>query len=68
MTEPLRLAPDPAVPPEPPGAERDDASSFEAFFEADKTGLYSALCLVTRDRHEAEELTQDAFVRGLTEP
>jgi DNA-directed RNA polymerase specialized sigma24 family protein len=30
--------------------------------------LYSALCLVTRDRHEAEELTQDAFVRGLTEP
>jgi DNA-directed RNA polymerase specialized sigma24 family protein len=27
--------------------------------------LYSALCPVTRDRHEAEELTQDAFVRVL---
>ncbi len=65
MTEPLRLAPDPAAPPGPLGAERDDPSSFEAFFESEKAGLYSALCLVTRDRHEAEELTQDAFVRVL---
>ena len=65
MTEPLRLAPDPAAPPGPVGAECDDPGSFEAFFESEKAGLYSALCLVTRDRHEAEELTQDAFVRVL---
>lgn len=63
MTEPLRLAPDHAAPPGPSGAERGDPSSFEAFFESKKAGLYSALCLVTRDRYEAEELTQDAFVR-----
>src|SRR6266508_4923880 len=65
MTEPLRLAPDPAAPPGPLGAGRDDPGSFESFFEAEKAGLYSALCLVTHDRHEAEELTQDAFVRVL---
>jgi RNA polymerase sigma-70 factor (ECF subfamily) len=39
--------------------------SFEAFFEQEKAGLYSALCLVTRNRSEAEELTQDAFIRLL---
>ena len=40
-------------------------ASFEDFFEEEKDGLYGALCLVTRNRHEAEELTQDAFVRVL---
>ena len=54
MTEPLRLAPDHAAPPGPAGAERRDPSSFEAFFESRKAGLYSALCLVTRDRYEAD--------------
>jgi len=39
--------------------------SFEEFFLRERAGLYSALCLVTRNRHEAEELTQDAFVRVL---
>lgn len=39
--------------------------SFEEFFQREKAGLYGALCLVTRNRHEAEELTQDAFVRVL---
>jgi RNA polymerase sigma factor (sigma-70 family) len=62
MTEPLRLIEEPgrsgtSVP--------DEHLTFEAFFEAEKAGLYSALCLVTRDRHEAEDLTQDAFVRVL---
>jgi RNA polymerase sigma-70 factor (ECF subfamily) len=49
------------------GAEAvtSNSSSFETFFEHEKEGLYSALCLVTRNRHEAEELTQDAFVRVL---
>ena len=38
---------------------------FEDFFDEQKDGLYTALCLVTRNRHEAEELMQDAFVRVL---
>jgi RNA polymerase sigma factor (sigma-70 family) len=41
------------------------ALSFEAFFEVEKDQLYRALCLVTRNRHEAEDLTQDSFVRVL---
>jgi len=39
--------------------------AFETFFEREKEDLYGALCLVTRNRFEAEELTQDAFVRVL---
>jgi len=34
---------------------------FEAFFEAEKDQLYR----VTRNRHEAEDLTQEAFIRVL---
>jgi RNA polymerase sigma factor (sigma-70 family) len=37
--------------------------SFDEFFTAHRDRLYRALCLVTRDPHEAEELMQDAFVR-----
>jgi RNA polymerase sigma-70 factor (ECF subfamily) len=40
-------------------------TSFEEFFQREKAGLYGVLCMVTRNRHEAEELTQDAFVRIL---
>jgi RNA polymerase sigma-70 factor, ECF subfamily len=51
------------------GPEGDAAASptvqFEAFFEAEKDQLYRALCLVTRNRHEAEDLTQEAFIRVL---
>jgi RNA polymerase sigma factor (sigma-70 family) len=39
--------------------------SFELFFQEERTRLYRALCLITRNRYEAEELTQDAFVRVL---
>jgi RNA polymerase sigma-70 factor (ECF subfamily) len=38
---------------------------FETFFETEVVRLYRALCLVTRDPYEAEELTQEAFVRVL---
>lgn len=38
---------------------------FEAFFQVEKDQLYRALCLVTRNRYEAEDLTQEAFVRVL---
>ena len=37
--------------------------SFEEFYEATFRRLFTALCLVTGDRHEAEEIAQDAFVR-----
>ena len=60
MAEPIRLAPDPVR-----FRGSEEPPPFEAFFEAEKAGLYSAMCLVTRDRHEAEDLTQDAFVRVL---
>jgi RNA polymerase sigma-70 factor, ECF subfamily len=39
--------------------------SFEDLFRSEKEALYRTLCFVTRNRHEAEELTQDAFVRVL---
>lgn len=58
MSDPLHLV----------GAEADvhaEAPSFEEFFEAEKIRLYRALCLVTRNRFEAEELTQEAFVQVL---
>ena len=41
------------------------APPFEDFFEQERDSLYRALWLVTRDRFEAEELTQEAFVRVL---
>jgi RNA polymerase sigma factor (sigma-70 family) len=60
MSEPARLT-------VAPGATLPAVivDSFEEFFEREKEGLFGALCLVTRNRHEAEELTQDAFVRVL---
>jgi RNA polymerase sigma-70 factor (ECF subfamily) len=60
MEEPVPFV---VVPPS--GVVGRQAVSFEVFFEAHKGELYATLCLVTRDRHEAEELTQDAFVRVL---
>jgi RNA polymerase sigma-70 factor, ECF subfamily len=38
---------------------------FEAFFLEHHEQLFRALWLVTRNRHEAEEVMQDAFVRLL---
>jgi RNA polymerase sigma-70 factor, ECF subfamily len=39
--------------------------SFEEFYEASLRRLLTALRLVTGDRHEAEEIAQEAFVRVL---
>jgi len=38
---------------------------FDEFFASYRHRLFAALCLTTGDRHEAEEITQDAFVRIL---
>ena len=37
--------------------------SFEAFFGLHNDDLLAALWLITRNRHEAEEIAQDAFLR-----
>jgi RNA polymerase sigma-70 factor (ECF subfamily) len=36
---------------------------FEGFFGSEYPALFGAMCLVTRDRYEAEEIVQEAFVR-----
>src|SRR5919198_683915 len=46
-----------------PRADQEPAT-FEAFFQAESPRLVRAMFLVTGDRHEAEEITQDAFVRA----
>jgi RNA polymerase sigma-70 factor (ECF subfamily) len=40
-----------------------DPISFEELFEAEHRRLFGALYLITRDRHEAEDIGQEAFVR-----
>ena len=40
-----------------------DPRAFGNFFEAHGDRLYGALCVISGNRHEAEDLTQDAFVR-----
>jgi len=39
--------------------------SFESFFEEHRSKVFGAMCLVTGNRQEAEEITQDAFLRLL---
>jgi len=40
----------------------ETAASFEEFFEVERTPLFRALCLMTGDAGEAEEIAQDAFL------
>ena len=49
-------------PPEAEAVAGERLVDFEVFFDREKAGLFRALCLVTRNRFEAEELTQDAFL------
>ena len=37
--------------------------SFERFFETTYPRLFGALCLITRNRHESEEIAQDAYLK-----
>jgi RNA polymerase sigma-70 factor (ECF subfamily) len=43
--------------------ERTPTGEFESFFEGHHDDLFAALWLVTRNRHEAEEIAQEAFLR-----
>lgn len=49
--------------PVPLDADAVMPSTFEQLFTEERDRLFSALWLITRDRHEAEEVAQDAFVR-----
>ena len=40
-----------------------EPQSFETFFEERRSKLFGAMCLVTGNRQEAEEITQDAFLK-----
>jgi RNA polymerase sigma factor (sigma-70 family) len=45
------------------GAPGVDGGGFAAFFAEHHEALFRALWLLTRDRHEAEEVAQEAFLR-----
>jgi RNA polymerase sigma factor (sigma-70 family) len=49
--------------PRPRVATREPAIDFEGFFSENRERLFRALWLVARDRHEAEEVAQDAFLK-----
>ncbi|HTG48720.1 MAG TPA: sigma-70 family RNA polymerase sigma factor [Actinomycetota bacterium] len=49
----------------PAASDRAAHPPFESFFHAEYTRLYAAMCGVTGSRHEAEDITQEAFVRVL---
>jgi RNA polymerase sigma-70 factor (ECF subfamily) len=36
---------------------------FEEFYQREERHLFGAMCLITGSRHEAEDITQEAFVR-----
>jgi RNA polymerase sigma-70 factor (ECF subfamily) len=60
MQRPLHAVRDPSE----VGAEvPEHPRSFEEFFAEEHARLFGALCLVTGDRNEAEEVMQDAFLR-----
>lgn len=40
-----------------------EVPTFEAFFAEERGRLFTSLWLITRDRHEAEDVAQDAFVK-----
>jgi RNA polymerase sigma factor (sigma-70 family) len=45
------------------GSAREEAPSFEAFFERERPRLFRALLVLTHNAHEADELLQDAFCK-----
>ena len=41
----------------------DTALTFERFFDAERARLFQALVVITRSRSEAEDISQEAFLR-----
>lgn len=60
MDEPLRLESGSAS---PEAASIQRMKEFEDLVHAQHAALYGALCLITRDRHGAEDLMQEAFLK-----
>jgi RNA polymerase sigma-70 factor (ECF subfamily) len=46
-----------------PGSTERAVPTFEDFFESNRRALFGAMCLVSGNRAEAEEVTQDAFLK-----
>ena len=46
-----------------PLVTRESIGSFEEFFDSERARLFGALSVMTGNRHEAEEIMQDAFLR-----
>ena len=44
-------------------SEAGESLGFEGFVAAQHRNLFSALCLITGDRYEAEDVMQEAFLR-----
>ena len=61
MNEPLRVLDG----SEPPAVAIAETASFEVFVTASQARLFGSLCLMKGSRHEAEEITQEAYVRVL---
>lgn len=59
MNRPLEIVPSAAAQPHDASMRTSD---FEEFFHAERDGLFGALVLITGNRHEAEEIAQDAFL------
>ena len=60
METPLRVVTD--VVKDPPDVS-DEPLAFDAFYDEHFKRIYTALFLVTGDRHEAEEIAQESFLR-----
>jgi RNA polymerase sigma-70 factor (ECF subfamily) len=60
MEEPISLA---AAVSTARTADAGRSAAFEDLVAAQHTNLYRALCLITRDRAEAEDIAQEAFLR-----
>ncbi len=46
-----------------PQMKVEQPASFEEFFHLERDRLFRVMFVITRDRHEAEDLSQDAFAR-----
>jgi RNA polymerase sigma-70 factor, ECF subfamily len=61
MTPHVRAVPTPSS--DEPLVTRSSTVAFEDFFDAERARLFGALSVMTGNRHEAEEIMQDAFLK-----
>lgn len=61
MASHVRPVPTPSS--DEPLLTHESTGSFEDFFDAERARLFGALSVMTGNRHEAEEIMQDAFLK-----